>query len=77
MTPISTRTRTAGHAIPTGGGDAGVMAITRDGRTVYAVRFVIGPDTTQGSVTPIDTATNTAGKQILAGANPVAIAITP
>ena len=47
------------------------MAITPDGTTAYVVNF--GSDT----VTPIATATNTAGTPITVGTQPVAIAITP
>jgi YVTN family beta-propeller protein len=47
------------------------MAITPDGKTIY----VLNPRS--GTVTPISTATNTAGKPIRAGHFPFAIAITP
>ena len=47
------------------------IAITRDGKTAYVTNFG------SGSVTPIRTATNAAGKQIKVGQGPVAIAITP
>ena len=45
------------------------LAVTPDGRTVYAV------DYRAGTVTPIATATNTAGRPIRVGAGPTALAI--
>jgi YVTN family beta-propeller protein len=70
VTPISTRTNTAGQAIPVG---AAVLAIavTPDGQTAYAVNYL------SGTVTPISTRTNTAGPAIQMGSYPQAIAITP
>jgi hyaluronoglucosaminidase len=47
------------------------MAITPDGTTAYVA------NTNYGTVTPIDTATNTAGTPIPVGSGPWAIAITP
>ena len=51
--------------------DPGAIAITPNGNTAYVVNR--GSDT----VTPIQTATNKAGKAITVGKNPGAIAITP
>jgi YVTN family beta-propeller protein len=47
------------------------IAITPNGKTVYVV------NNGSGTVTPIGTATNTAGKAIIVGLAPVSIAITP
>jgi YVTN family beta-propeller protein len=47
------------------------IAVTPDGKTVYAVSL------TAGVVNPISTATNTAGRPIRVGKQPQAIAITP
>ena len=47
------------------------IAITPDGKTAYVA------NTYAGTVTPITTATNTAGPPITAGNDPLAIAITP
>jgi YVTN family beta-propeller protein len=47
------------------------MAITPDGKTVYVA------DLNANTVTPISTATNTAGPPIKVGKNPGVIAITP
>ncbi len=47
------------------------LAITPDGRTVYVVNVI------SNTVTPISTATNTAGKPIKTWSRPVAIDITP
>jgi YVTN family beta-propeller protein len=44
---------------------------TSDGKTAYV------PDAGAGTVTPIRTATNTAGPPIAVGTGPFAIAITP
>ena len=70
VTPISTRTGTAGPAISVGE-DPDEIAITPDGRTAYVTNF------TSGTVTPISTRTNTAGPAIPVGVWPQAIAITP
>ena len=53
------------------GTDASNLAITPDGSTVYVV------NTGDNTVTPVDTATDTAGTPISVGSNPDAIAITP
>jgi len=47
------------------------VAITPNGKTVYAVNF------SSSSVTPITTATDTAGTPVKVGEQPDAIAITP
>jgi YVTN family beta-propeller protein len=47
------------------------VAITPDGRTAYVTNFG------GGTVTPINTATNTAGATIAVGSNPFGVAITP
>jgi YVTN family beta-propeller protein len=79
VTPISTATNTAGKPIKVGDGPEAI-AITPDGKTAYVVDFA-GPVPANrqagGSVTPISTATNTAGKPIKVGQVPQAIAITP
>jgi YVTN family beta-propeller protein len=48
-----------------------VVAVTRDGRTVYVA------NEGSGTVTPIDTATRRPGPPIKVGSAPVALAITP
>jgi YVTN family beta-propeller protein len=48
-----------------------VLAATPDGKTVYVA------DEGMDWVTPVSTATNTAGPRIMTGANPYAIAVTP
>ena len=52
-----------------------MIAITPDGKTAYVVDGADHPG--WGTVTPIATATNTAGKPIRVGAVPQAIAMTP
>jgi len=73
ITPVWTATRTAG--VPIGdnveGQDQAVLAATPDGKTLYVA------DTEMSWVTPISTATNTAGPRITTGAGPYAIAATP
>ena len=66
----TTTGRKAGKAIKVGS-DPFNIAITRNGKTVYAVNDA------SGTVTPIRTATNTALKAIKVGKYPYAIAITP
>ena len=68
MTPIATATNTPGKPIKVGGNPA-ALAITPDGRTVYAASFL------GGTVTPIATATNAPGKPIKVGPNPWLFAI--
>jgi YVTN family beta-propeller protein len=78
--PISTATNRAGKPIhvgprpPSVGPHAGgldFIAITPDGKTAYVA------NTAFNTVTPINTATNTAGKPIRVGSAPAWIAITP
>jgi hyaluronoglucosaminidase len=73
ITPVWTATRTAG--VPIGDNvdaqDQAVLAATPDGKTLYVA------DTEMSWVTPISTATNTAGPRITTGAGPYAIAATP
>ena len=47
------------------------MAVTPNGKTIYII------DRIPGTVVPISTATNTAGRPIKVGYQPFAIAITP
>ena len=68
VTPI--RGAIAGTPITTGS-NARAIAITPNGKTAYIA------DGDAGTVTPIDTATNTAGHPIRTGTLPTAIAITP
>jgi sugar lactone lactonase YvrE len=56
------------------GGEPDAIAITPDGATAYVVSSNSG--TGRGHVTPINTATNTAGPPIMAGTGSDAIAIT-
>jgi hyaluronoglucosaminidase len=51
-----------------------LIAITLNGQTAYVAN--VGPQQ-RGTVTPIATATNKAGRAIPVGRNPAAIAITP
>jgi YVTN family beta-propeller protein len=71
--PVSTSTYRVGAAIKVASILPATMAITPNGKTLY-----VG-DWDSGTVTPIRTATNTAGKPIKTGANPfsVAMAVTP
>ena len=76
VTPIMTRSNTAGPSFTAGLGSSSAIAITPDGKTAYVANwtpFAVGP----GTVTPIATATNTAGAPITVGGAPRAIAITP
>jgi len=59
ITPIDVATGTAEPAIPV---DAGDIAITPDGKTLYALTY----SSPTSTVTPIDTATNTPGTAISA-----------
>ena len=59
VTPISTATNTAGKPIRVGS-PADALAITPDGKTLYAASSTA----TRNAVTPISTATNRAGKPI-------------
>jgi YVTN family beta-propeller protein len=70
VTPIRTRSNTAGPPITVGSSPV-VIAITPDGRTAYVANGLYG------TVTPIHTRTNTAGPPIHVGQYPFAIAITP
>jgi YVTN family beta-propeller protein len=79
VTPIDTATNTAGPAIRVGPQPIAI-AVTPNGRTAYVVNqnaSVAGPDISDGTVTPITTATNTPGNPIKVGRLPAAIAITP
>jgi YVTN family beta-propeller protein len=73
VVPVSTSTYRVGPAIKVASIVPATMAITPNGKTLY-----VG-DWDSGTVTPISTATNTAGKPIETGANPfaVAMAVTP
>jgi YVTN family beta-propeller protein len=82
--PIATATNVAGTAITVGAHPTAV-AITPDGKTAYVTNPVSGICNkithvckySDGSVTPIATATNTAGTPITVGVSPSGIAITP
>jgi DNA-binding beta-propeller fold protein YncE len=50
--------------------------ITKDGKTAYVLNFAAASGAPEGGVTPINTATNTAAREIIVGMNPSAIAIT-
>jgi hypothetical protein len=73
VTPVDTATSTALKPI-TGVGRP--IAITPDGTTAYAANYGNYPYD-QGTVTPIQTATDTAGKAIKVGTEPEVIVITP
>lgn len=79
VTPISTATNTAGRSIRLPGG-IGAMTATPDGKTVYVLSGLrlSKPGSAQpGSVTPINVATDTAGKPVKVGRGPTAMAVTP
>jgi YVTN family beta-propeller protein len=86
VTPIDTATNTPGTPITVGNTPGGI-AITPNGATAYVTNFGCAisrfmptcppPTPDDNSVTPIDTATNTAGTPISVGKNPTDIAITP
>ncbi|MGO9780945.1 MAG: putative Ig domain-containing protein [Streptosporangiaceae bacterium] len=85
VTPIATATNTAGPPIRVGHAPDAI-AITPDGRTAYVATVNYGSPSRparpgagypSGSVTPIATATNTAGPPIPAGDLPISMAITP
>ena len=81
VVPVNTATNTPGLPIRVAGGpnaptiadNVGKIAITPDGKTAYVscLGNLAGP----GTVTPITTATNTAGKPIRVGAGPTALVI--
>lgn len=63
VVPISTATNTAGKPIPAGG--AVSIAITPDGKTLYAAGIINNSlSTPVNQVLPISTATNTPGQPI-------------
>ncbi len=79
VTPILTASNTALNAIKAGI-DPQYIAITPNGKTAYVVNHGYGGEIRKvpgNTVTPIGTATNTAGKAIRVGNYPGAIAITP
>ncbi len=73
MIPVSTSTYQVGKPVKTDDILPYTMLITPDGKTLY-----VG-DWGSGTVTPIRTAANTAGRPIKTGANPfaIAMAVTP
>jgi hyaluronoglucosaminidase len=90
--PFSTATNTPGKLIGFGSALVQGITITPDGRTAYVIsqpqgrvkRVVVHGDggglactEPAGAVTPIATATNTAGKPIKVGCFPLAAAVTP
>jgi virginiamycin B lyase len=84
VVPINTSTNTAGSPISAGEGPEG-LAITPNGATLYVANFgafaVVNGQVMQISdgttVTPIDTATGTAGTPITVDSEPSSVAITP
>jgi YVTN family beta-propeller protein len=71
VVPIATAANDPGTPIKVGALPSG-LAITPDGKTLYV------PDSNSNAVTPIDTATGTAGHPISTGAaGPVAVLISP
>jgi DNA-binding beta-propeller fold protein YncE len=75
VTPISTATHKPGKPIKLGD-NAGEMAITPDGKTLYIEVFG-APSWSSSYVIPIATATNRAGKPIAVPTNADEIVITP
>jgi YVTN family beta-propeller protein len=67
--PINTATSTAASVILVRGVYA--LAISPDGKTLYAASY------TKNLVTPINTATDTAGQPVKVGRGPTALAVTP
>lgn len=83
VVPIATATGRAGSPIRVGVNRSGLIdhqlvaiAITPDGKTVYVAK-TDHANGDRGTVTPIDTATNTPGEPIDVGVRPCAIVITP
>jgi YVTN family beta-propeller protein len=84
VTPIDTATNTAGEPIEVGVRPRAI-AVTPDGKIAYVVNqsrpqpspWPSYPPDERGTVTPIDTATNTPGEPIDVGNEPFAIAVTP
>lgn len=81
VTPIDLRTRKALRPIVVGKGPQGI-AITPDGATVLVTDAGAIPSLGQAgppgrTVTPIDVATNRAGRPITVGNGPIAVAVTP
>jgi YVTN family beta-propeller protein len=70
VTPVTLATHTVGAPVKTGLNTYS-LAVTPNGKTVYAVNF------SSNSVTPITTATDMAGTPVKVGKQPDAIAITP
>jgi DNA-binding beta-propeller fold protein YncE len=82
--PFFTATNTPGKLIGSGSADVLGIAIAPDGRTAYVLSqreitsgFGRPACTPHGEVTPIATATNTAGKPIKVGCDPLTAAVTP
>ncbi len=79
VTPIDLVTGKPGGAINSGPGP-GAVAVTPDGRWAYVANSGAPNNysgTVSGTVTPINTATNSPGRPIPVGPGPMAIAITP
>jgi DNA-binding beta-propeller fold protein YncE len=77
---IRTATNTAGKAITVNsspGVDLAGLGITPDGKTVYILNEIFEPGSFPGTVIPLWTATNTAGKPITVESGPSVIAFTP
>src|SRR5262252_9531564 len=70
LTPVDTRTHTAGPPIVIGGG-AQSISVTPNGKTVYVPNGVLN------TVTAVLTATNTVLPPIAVGGEPFAIVVTP
>ena len=86
VTPVHTATNTAGKPIKAGpiSGVVMSMAVTPNGKTLYAVNEnppgftpIHTAANATGTVTPINTATDTAGPNIKVGVTPGAIVVTP
>jgi YVTN family beta-propeller protein len=79
VTPIATTTNTAGPPITAGSYPENIV-ITPDGKTLYVASgsyYANGAYSYGTTVTPIATATNTAGPPITTGSQPWGMAITP
>lgn len=77
ITPIDASTGIAGHPIGLGGLSPVALAVAPGAKTLYVVAVGGDEDGSPGSVVPIATAIDKAGRSIAVGTAPLAIAITP
>jgi DNA-binding beta-propeller fold protein YncE len=77
ITPIDASTGIAEHSIGLGGLLPVALAVAPGAKTLYVVAVGGDEEGSPGSVVPITTATDRAGRPIAVGTAPLAIAITP